>query len=200
MGTFIKSDFRSTDTTAPRVLSAYASDGFNRPDATTLGKTETGAYPWVISYGGGNVGSIVSKTAQISNTAGAGTARIDDGRADGVLSAQLVDFTKFTGLVFRGSTVNAAEYMFYADAGLYRMVDKTGPDTYGKQFTLSASAPTPALNDVLSVILKGASITLQVNGITVASITDSTYSGTTKGMVARATTSRFDKFRWDPLP
>lgn len=201
MGTFIKSDFRSTDTTAPKVLSAYASDTFNRANAAELGRTEVGAYPWVLSLGGSNAGSIVSGTARLSNTIGGGTARIDDGRSDGVLSVQLVEFTQFTGLVFRGvPTVGVnAEYVFYADSGAYYFRLKSGGDNYGTVFPLS-NPPTPTVGDVLSVVLKGASITVKVNGVTLASITDSTYSGTTKGLFARATTSRFDNFRWDPLP
>lgn len=199
MGTFIKSDFLSTDAAAPRVLSAYAADSFNRPNSGSLGATETGAYPWVLSTGGGNTGSIVAGTGQISNTAAGGTARIDDGRTDGVLSVRLVEFTKYTGLVFRGMAGTLNEYAFYADSGTYHFRHKTGADAYGTLIPL-VSPPVPAVGDVLSVVLKGSSITVKVNGVTLASITDSTYSGTTKGLFARATTSRFDNFRWDPLP
>lgn len=201
MGTFIKSDFRSTDTSAPRVLSAYASDSFNRANVATLGSTETGAYPWVLSYGGSNTGSIVSNTAHLTNTIGAGTARIDDGRSDGVLSVQIVEFAgKYTGLCFRGTEGQATEYVFYADSGAYRLAGKKGADSYGPQFTMLPSSPVPAVGDVLSVELKGASITAKVNGVTVCAVTDTTYTGTAKGLFIRATTARFDNFRWDPLP
>lgn len=197
MGTFIVSNFTSTDTNAPKVLSAYASDTFNRATSESPGKTETGEYAWAASYGSNNTASIVNKTLKLSNTSGGGTVQINDGRTDGVLSAQLVEFTKFSGLVFRGSSIEQNNgYIFYADAGAYRFARKSGPDSYSDHLQIPNS-PVPAAGDVLAVTLKGSTITMAVNGVAIHTLTDGAHIGTMKGLFARATTSRFDNFRWD---
>lgn len=201
MGTFIRSNFISTDTSAPTIEALYAADTFTRVNDTALGFTEVGNYEWKRSAPAST--RIVNNQAEVKNVSGSlvTTDRIDDGRSNGVLSVTLASLTGtgLGGLVFRGTVGTASEYAFYATPTSYEFKPKTGADTYGTAFTLT-TPPTPKVGDVLSVVLNGTSIAVRINGTTLASVTDATYTGTAKGLFVRSATVLFDNFKWEPLP
>lgn len=199
MGTFIKSNFVSSDTLAPRVTPIYALDTFNRADnTTTAGTTEFGGYTWSVSDGG--TASILGNQLNlVKGTLATSVARIDDGRADGVLTAKMGKLAALSGLYFRGTAATNTGYVLYTNGSSYEFKTKTGDDAYGAAITLSP-APVAAVGDVLQVTMSGSTITVKINGTTYATVTNTAYTGTTKGFFVRNTTGVFDDFKWEPLP
>lgn len=198
MGTFIKSDFISTDTTAPKVTPIYASDSFTRADsATTAGSTEVGGYPWKTTDGG-TASLAGGKLKLAKGSAATALVVMDDSRADGILTARLGTLAALSGIVFR--VTGNTGYGLWTNGTNYELKAKTGVDAYGPALAMSPAQPATTAGDLLQVILKGSSTTVKINGTTVATFTDTTYTGTGKGFFVRNAIGTFDDFSWAPLP
>jgi hypothetical protein len=157
----------------------YSKDTFNRADGA-LGTAETGGQTWQTN---GATYAIVSNQAKLTAVSGVNNdVFVDDGQAGGRLSVKLVTASApGQGLAFRLSgTNNATGYLFWQNAaGGYSLSRRTATNTY--TLLSATSGVTAAANDVLDVVLSGSSITCKLNGTTVLTATDATYTGTKHG-------------------
>lgn len=180
MGTFIVSDFVSTDTAAQPVRKNVAFDNFNRANGA-LGSTSFGGFAW--SQNAGAVHEIVSNQLKVQ-TIPAGSqayAWIDTPETDGYLSAKIsiAGDTKLKGLMFRGQADGAC-YVFYGpDSGTWVLKSRSAA---GGLVTLVSSSVPCVQGDVPEIELNGPNITCRVNGAVAITTTNTLYSGTRKGV------------------
>lgn len=163
--------------TVPTPPTVYASDSFARSDGA-MGSTTVGGFAWTVRDDAtwAIVSGVVSCTALGSdnNTA----VLINDGQSDGTLSVKLPTTATNVGLEFRYTGTQG--YEFFRTATGYRLSRKSGGTTF---VTIQEVAQTPVAGDVLSVVLSGSSIVCKVNGVTIISVTDASYTGTQHGLV-----------------
>lgn len=202
MGTFVISDFTSTDTSARIVREEYAVDDFNRPNGP-MGATSFKSHPWSQSAGAGfSISDNMMKLLTIPTTSQA-YAWIDEPHTDGVLTATLAisGGGNNKGLYFRGQA-DGAGYAFHGSGGTYTLKARSAA---GALTDLAASTIQTRAGDVLSVTMRGANITCYVNGVQALSVTNSLYTGTRKGFWAFANGGNsdalvsFDDFSWVAL-
>src|SRR5690606_14954116 len=127
MGTFIISDFTSTDTSAPIVRMAYAADSFNRP-GTALGSTEIGGYAW--QQNAGAVHEIVDNHLLLSTIPGTSQAMawFNEIHTDGVLSGTIVELVTNPnrGLMLGYNSATGTAYMLVSDGTNYSIRARSG--------------------------------------------------------------------------
>lgn len=199
MGTFIKSGFKTTDTTAPKITALYAADSFTRGNSLTLGSTETGDLPWTYRAGtwriSGNTLSSGDTTAATPadcwvnplKTAGQITAKI---RATGA--------GDHAGIVFRRAAVGNTGFVYYARNSTHILAKRTGADSFT---VIPATGPAPGLvvGEELKVQLIGERIICSVAGTVTHDVTDSSYAeqtglGLETRMATEAAPAIFDDF------
>jgi len=195
MGTFFKSNFGSTDIAAPKVGVIYALDTFTRADAATLGTTEIGGLTWTSINTA--TAAISANKATVTKSGSAGGMVIDDTRTSYTVSIKLVTTAALSGLMVRGNVSTGTGYVLYTNGAAYEFKPKTGQDAYGTAFALT-SPPASAVGDVLSITVTGNQMIAKINGVTIATVTDATYTGTAKGLFVRNATGQFDDFRYEP--
>jgi hypothetical protein len=170
--------------TAGAAITTYASDTFTR---STLGTTETGGFAWTQNNGSTSWSCNGSQlVAAASATPAENECYIDDGQTNGTISVTRVASTYNSGIVFRATGANDVNgYIFWiSSGGVWTLSKRTASNTYtslGTNNTIS-----PLAGQVMSVVLNGSSITCKVNGTTVITATDATYSGTRHGMWVNA--------------
>lgn len=183
-----------TATTAPGAATILVADSFNRADATTLGTTETGAKVWTVP-GGTSTTQIVSNQAKctaVTPGSANGGAVVDAAVSDGTIKATL-SILSTHGISYRRATATTATgYIAWRNGSNYTISKQTGLNAFTA--LASSAGVTPAANDVLEVVLNGASMKLRVNGVEVISTTDSTYTGTFHGYWSSAANSIVDDF------
>lgn len=173
-------------------------DTFNRANTTAaagLGTTSDGNWTWTDITTGSPRWQILSDEAHCTQTSGVlSIALIDFGDADGSLSLDLAQISGgiASGLTFRitdiSNNYNIQALSGTNASGCYRYV-ADGAHLVGSAFTVH-------LNDTISVVMNGSSVTVKVNGTTVSSFTDSTYTTNTKhGIIATGGIS-VDNFNW----
>lgn len=174
-------------------------DNFTRADASSLGTTSTGSKTWTSAAFG-----ITSNQAVIKGSPADGVqiAYVDSAVADCTVSVKLSAVTASAD--FYGPFVR------HDGSGNGYLIQINGPTsqigvfkrTSGSNTLLGSNvAYTPAVNDVLEVVLLGTAITLKVNGVTKSAVTDSTYQTATRhGFWAYvgAGATKFDDFSIQP--
>lgn len=160
-------------------LIIYSRDSFTRANGP-VGVTEVGGFSWLSN---GATHAIASNQAKLTVTSNVNNDLfIDDGQADGTISGVLATYSApGCGIAFRLSgTNNATGYLFWQNAaGGYTLSRRTASNTYTQ--IAATTGVTAAAGDLLEVVLAGASITCKVNGVTVLTASDSTYTGTRHG-------------------
>lgn len=177
----------TTDTaTAGPVLTTYSADPLTGSGA--MGTVVTGGQTWSVFAGvtyartSGGSGPTVSVTDR-------NYCLVDDGQADGVLSLNVATIGSVPGLAFRMAADTSTGYLFWNSGSTWTLSKQP---TIATRTTVTSAAGTMVAGDVLSVVLSGSSIICKVNGVTVLTATDATYTGTRHGLYCySATTSRF---------
>lgn len=202
MGTFVISDFNSTDTSARIIREEYAADDFNRPNGP-MGATSFKGLPWSQSAGAGfSIAGNMLKLLTIPTT-GQATAWIEDPRIDGTVTATLAiaGGGNNKGLFFRGQG-DGAGYAFHGSGTTYTLKARSAAGTLTD---LATSTIQTRVGDVLSARMQGSNITCYVNGVQALAVTNSLYAGTRKGFWAFANGGNsdalvsFDDFSWAAL-
>lgn len=185
-GTFIKSNFTSTDSLAPFVRALIATDDFNRADGA-LGTTPVGAKAWTITKTGPDSTNwaIVGNKAKVSGNVGVALAVINGAAQTTTVSATYEAFTggPLAGVAFRGDATSIL--CFYAQnspAGTW-VVQRF---TYsGGAFTSIATGVTAAhvVGQKMEVRCSGNTFTCYINGVQVHQFTDAA-AGNNYGLMA----------------
>lgn len=191
MGTFIRSTFISTDTSAPKVVPLYAQDTFNRANSATPGRTEKGNYTW--EYPAGTY-YIEDKVLLSGETIGKAPADcwINPGQTEGILtmSPQKVGSGFMSGILFRKSTTNNTAFVFYASPSKHMLAQRTASDAFT---VITATGPDIPFTqgEVMTVELTAAGkIICAVNGVVTHEVTNTTYlAQTSVGVTTRASTA-----------
>lgn len=183
----------SVDTFAKlkQVYTIYASDSFTRADADVPGSTTVGAKPW-LSAAGNVFGIRSNRLVKISATTQPHNVVFNTGFADFTYHATLVNDTN-AGIVFRETADGTGGgWMVWKEGGVYTLTKRTGAAVY--THVAKGSNRVPVVGDRVSVILKGSSITVRVNGTTVITHTDAAYSTQTHAgiWIAPTLTASFD--------
>jgi len=143
------------------------SDTFNRSNATTLGQTSDGNATWLYASGTWGISSNQAAPMTFGGAAVVAIAEVYCPYADGTVEAVVGGFgSGGAGIAFRifnGSNFWMVQYDPLTGGRLYRV----NSDVY----TLMASFAL-ASGDTVAAVLDGASIVIKVNGVTVASLTD----------------------------
>lgn len=153
--------------------SATVADTFDRADnGSSLGSTSTGAVAWTALNGTWGV----SSNRAVSSITGENTAVVDCSAADGTVQVTTIRTAGLqgeAGLAFRFSN-NSNGWIVYGGSaatvpGKWTMAKKVAGSF---MFITPSTQVSPATGDVLQVVMSGTSLTLKVNGVTVASTTD----------------------------
>lgn len=176
----------------------YLSHTFTGADSTlTPGTADTGQAPLLVQIGTGAVWGRIGNQAYLA-TAGTDYSflHFDTTAANGTLRCLMYTHDQSTGLCFR-----------ITDASNLFMVEQTSVAASPGDFTLyrrqagawntigTASGIVRASGDPMSVVLNGASIAVQINGVSIITVSDSFNSTATKhGMAHKGPTSstRYD--------
>lgn len=200
MGTFIISDFTSTDTSAPIVREDYAADNFNRV-GPALGSTVVGGYPWQQSAGATH--TIAGHRLQMSVIPASSHAMafFEEAHVNGVLSATLVAVVgnPNRGLILGYNKGTGTAYVLVSDGINYSIRARAAS---GGLTTLATSTGvTPVVGDRLEFEVNGADFKARVNGVQIISVSNTVYApGIGKGVWAfqnGGTTAA--RVEWDDL-
>lgn len=166
---------------SPYVPPTIASDDFNRADGP-VGVTPLGGYTWT-AYPSGDLALYTVNTNRL--VAGAGrsqpaTLLINDAQADGTVSAVLftVPVSGQSGVAFRAAADGSGLTFWREPGGTYRLSNRTAAG--GITTVAGPSAAIGAAGDVVSVEMAGTSITCKVNGATLFTHTDNTFTTNTR--------------------
>lgn len=184
MGTFIISDFTSTDTTAPIVRSAYAADSFSRP-GPALGSTEIGGRPWAQNTG--SIHQIIGNRMQLSTIPASShaIAWFEDPHTNGVLTAKLASLTggPNLGILVGYNPGTGTGYLLVRDSTSYTLRARAANG--GLTTIATATGLTPAIGDILEMEVNGTQLTARVNGAQILNVTNNVYAhGIGKGVWA----------------
>lgn len=179
-----------TDVTAsfryePNVLATVV-DTFTRADsATSMGNTETSGVAWSILRATWGISSHQAYCAVAGATRN--HAVIDTGSPDVEISARITAGMSAAGLTVRAQ--DADNYLTITASTLYRVV--------ANGLTSLATWSSAVDGDTLTLKTSGNTVTVYVNGVQVAQVTEATYNTNTKhGLRASASTvPRFDDFQ-----
>lgn len=200
MGTFIISDFTSTDTSAPIVRKDYAADSFNR-SGPALGSTEIGGFPW--SQNAGSVHQIVGNRLELSTipTTSHSMAWFEEPHTNGILTATLASLTTNPnrGIMVGYNPSTGTGYMLVGDGSAYTLRARAANG--GLTTIATATGRVPVVGDILELEVNGNQFTARVNGTQVLSVSNSAYVlGTGKGFWAFANGgSTTVRLGWDNL-
>lgn len=158
-------------------------DTFTRPDNTSLGLTEgMPSRPWSVWIQASTpVHGIANNSGYVARADGTGfaAATVDAQASNGTLEVTMGDMTSGVqmGAAFRGTSIT--EYWRFGCNGTsyYRLSKYVGGANTHLQ---STTGITPAIGDVLKVVLNGPSITCYVNGAQVIQVTDTDHQGLTR--------------------
>lgn len=176
--------------TAPPASSPLVSDTFDRADnATTLGNAETGQ-TWLYT----GVWGIDTNAAEMQS--GSGTvlhSYVESGISDGTVSVKFLELNNENRLVFR--LQDATNYLtVHARASDYAIKKVVS----GTTTTLQTIAQQPVAGDIVKVELNGSTVKVFVNGVEIASRTETTFQAATKHGFATyggvSPKTRFDNF------
>jgi hypothetical protein len=155
---------------------ANRTDNFNRADSSTaLGTPSDGGSDWVegsltTAYG------ISSNHAYTVNSTGYDLAYLESSQSDCTVQVTLSgNLGVFVGLCCRLS--DASNYWWIGGVSGTLLIDKI---VAGSQTTVNTTSGTFVSGDVIAVILSGSTITLQQNGSSVLTATDSFNQTATK--------------------
>jgi hypothetical protein len=162
----------------PRPRSSGITDSFNRADnSSSLGTTDTGQ-AWSTFQGTWGIGT---NRAQAVTHADNDTAYVTTPSADMTISAKIAAVTGVTapGLIARATAVNnyyMAQAQFNGGTNAFYLFKQVA----GSYTQLGMSAVVPVVGDTFAISAIGTSIRVIVNGSTLISVTDSTFSVGTK--------------------
>lgn len=177
-------------------------DNFNRADSSSaLGSTSTGSKAWTQHSG---TWGIASNKAYLSNGVAAQTclATVDADSPNVTISATVTTTggAATCGIVCRADSAGTSNYVVEISVG-GAYTPKIYKGTAGSYSAIATGASTTvASGSVISVELVGNTITVKDDGVTIVSVTDSTYSSQDRhGMYIPApsgssSTARFDDF------
>jgi len=200
MATFVRSDFTSTDTTAPKISLYLAQDNFDRADGP-LGTTPVGNKAWALTKSGPDATnwSVVGNKARVAGNVGVALATVPITSQNVTVSATYEGITGGTlpGVAFRGSATSILVfYIQNSPAGTW-VVQRF---TYsGNTFTQIATGAAAAhvVGSKIEVRCVGNTFTCYLNGVQVAQFTDAA-SGSNYGLMAysnnAANSAQLDNF------
>ena len=188
----------TTDLTAPRALTTYAFDDFNRADGPLTGKTPVGNKTWELLYGdklfiAGNQLAAQGITNPSNAQAFGAKAVVETGVTDVELSATLVAGYNNMGLLFRMG----------ADWAGYR-VQGNGPNQTeiikltaagGSSVVQAWSGYGITAGMVIKVVCSGDNISVYRDGKLLGTAVDATYKGTKHGACLSSDFNRIDNLR-----
>lgn len=167
----------SASITAGPVLTVYSADPLTGSGA--MGNAQTGGQAWT-AFSGTAWARNANGTGVTTAVTDRGYLVVNDGQSDGVLSLTIGATGGTPGLVFRMASDFTTGYMFWNSAGSWTLSKQTALGS--RSNVVSPVSGAANANDVLSVVLSGSSIICKVNGTTVLTATDSTYTGTRHGL------------------
>lgn len=202
MGTFITSDFASTDATAPIMSTIYAADTFTRADGVP-GTTERGGYAWTFRAGTWNIKGGVLESG---DTTGAtpNDCWIDPGKTSGTITAKALASgpAENAAIMFRKASVGNTAWAFYGrgPTTFWTLAKRTGSDSF-TVVPLTGTGVYFASGQIAKVVLSGTRIQCYVDGVLTHDVTDSTYSTQTgvgfgTRLATAASPARFDDFKF----
>lgn len=186
MATFVKSEFTTTDLTAPKISVYLASDAFDRADGA-LGTTPIGNKAWALTKSGPDATNwaIVGNKAKVSGNVGVALATVSVPVQNVTVSATYESFTggPLVGLAFRGNATSIlCFYRQQSPAGTWVIQRFTYSGNSFTQLATGVAAPFSA-GEKLEVRCSGTTFTCYVNGTQVAQITDAA-NGSNYGLMA----------------
>lgn len=188
VGTGVNSATATTTTGAPTVT--YSADTFTRANGA-LGSTETGSYAWASVGGTNSISSNMLSFDSVVNAGNGATVLINDAHNNGTFKlTRKGSGSGIGGLFFLGDATTFTGYVVWQSGSNYALSKRTAQNAY-TQLGVS-SGVTPASGDVITVIVNGTSITVKINGVTVITVTDSSYSGTYHGGWSQGATTLDD--------
>lgn len=200
MGTFIKSDFRTTDSQAPQLTRLIARDTFGKANGAP-GVTEVGGYTWKTPPAVTNnykvKGGVLESGAASQSPY---DLWIDPGVSDGVITMSPVGVGEgnMASILFRRIAVGHTAWVYYARATNHVLAVRTGTDGFT---VVDPTGAVPAFvpGEQMKVEMRGNRIICSVNGTVTHDITDSRYLGQTGiGFHTRISTdenpAKFDNF------
>lgn len=201
MGTFIKSDFRTTDSQAPQLTRLIARDTFSKPNGAP-GVTEVGGYTWKTPPNVPNNYKI--QDGVLLSGVSAQTPYdlwIDPGVADGVITMTPLSpgVGVMASILFRRIAVGHTAWVYYARPASHVLAVRTGTDSFTVvEPTGNGLLPFTA-GEQMRVEMKGSRIICSVNGVVTHDVTDTRYLGQTGiGVHTRTSTdadpAKFDNF------
>lgn len=199
MGTFIKSDFRTTDTQAPQLTSLIARDTFSQPDGAP-GVTEVGGYTWKTPP------SVANNYKVKGGVLDSGVASqtpydlwIDPGVADGVITMTplAVGFGSMASILFRRVAVGHTAFVYYARPIGHTLAVRTSTDAFTQLTATGSNNPPFVAGEQMKVEMRGNRIICSVNGIVTHDITDDRYLGQTGVGVHTRTSTDADPAKFD---
>jgi hypothetical protein len=177
--------------TAGPTLVIYSQDTLTGSGA--MGTAQTGGQAWTTF-----AGVAYQRNADGASVATSVTDRnfclVNDGQSDGVFEVEIGATGGVPGVQFDMSADFATGYLFWnSGPGTWTLSKQTA---LGTRTTIASAAGTMAANDKLTVVKSGSSIICKVNGVTILTATDATYSGTRHGLYSySSTTARFKNWR-----
>lgn len=190
MGTFIRSNFISSDATAPRVVPLVARDGFNRANSATPGVTEVGNLAWTAKAGTFNISGGVLSSGDTTSSRPADCS-INPGKRGGIITAKVLTCGAgdHAGIVFRKVDLGNTGWVYYARATGHVLAKRSGSDTFTVIAPTGPTIPFGA-GETLKVELTGDRIVCSVDGVVTHDVTDGTYATDTGiGLETRVATS-----------
>jgi hypothetical protein len=170
-------------------------DSFNRADnATTLGNADTGQ-AWQIVAGTGSTTTWGIISNQAYNIAGQDSFAIQDAAvSDCTIQVKVSDTStkQYSRLIFRFVDKDN-HFMLQNNTTNYQLYKKAA----GTFTALKTIAVTPAIGDIMKVVLSGSTITPYINGVAQAAATETFNQTATKhgiGVTNSTTNAKFDDF------
>lgn len=180
MGTFIRSDFNTSDSTAPRITQVYGRDTFNRADSATPGKLEVGGHTWRVTRP--NTWNIKSGVLESGDTTGGvpNDCWINPGATDGILTATVLAGGQFgmASLLFRRGADTDTAWVYYARSDTHTLAIRNSADNFT---AIAATGPNPGLRagEQIKVEMIGNRIICSVDGVVTHDVTNNTHLGQT---------------------
>jgi fibronectin type III domain protein len=172
----------ATGTSAVQIVT-HSADTFTRADGV-IGSTETGSFAWTVT---GGTATVAGNMAALAATAGSSgmTVLVDDSQVNGSISVTLASVGN-SGCVARAT--GSVGYVLWRNSTTgYTLSKRTGAAAYTQLG--ATSGITPAIGDVLTLVVNGSTISARINGVTRITATDSTYATGSVGMWTQSTTT-----------
>ena len=190
---------RFVNSLLPRIPLPGFFDNFNRTAGQQLGFTSGENRPWKLYSNGAPSSWLItaSGTADYASGGGINVAAVDAFANNGTLSVTLAAFSgsnRHAGPAFRVQDADNHYFVHQSDPAegikLYKRVN-------GAASLIASGTYLYNAGDVISVLLSDANITVQVNGTTKITASDTTFQGETQhGLYANTDTPAFE---WDDI-